>query len=390
MSGTRWPLKRSDELKAVDQALQHYEKTRDDLDAVGNALDDWAQAKGWLANGKIKTERNEQTVSRLINDLMAANEGLFGGWLARDIKLARQLCDPYLKRRVIGQGLVEGDADLEKYKQGSGQSTVALLSEIQKLRKDETSNIKPSAAVKASPFGSQEFWLQKGKAQESAGAGSVSGAMPQPPSSSTRWPAIRTSNPVCPSSARAIPSIMDTGSWWPTVARTICSSSVPISAPPMAPITSPSTSGEPSGGIASPASSILRGRSMIAITARGRPTTTTTSRCIAGFPANAFREFTGQLHTWRERNRRVRGGARPPDAPLMHGQRYRCARRYAPHLSCGTIRLRRGKAAPSFCRAVCRRPAGWRSAAPSLRRRGRRPRWGRSARCGPSTGRSSS
>jgi hypothetical protein len=170
MSGTRWPLKRTAELKALDTALENYGKnpSGQNLGLLGQALSIWAEKKGLRRNGKINTERNEQIVTRLVNDVLQANDGLYGVWLSRDMELARELCDPYLTTRVIGQGLGDSEEDKEKYKKGSGQSAGALFGEIQKLRKDDNANIKPSAAMQVKPYASQDFWLRKGEAESKA------------------------------------------------------------------------------------------------------------------------------------------------------------------------------------------------------------------------------
>jgi hypothetical protein len=170
MSGTRWPLKRTDELKALDSALQNFEKTPsgETFDRLVGTMDKWARKKGLLPNGKIKTERNEATVSRLVNDVFQVNQGLGGIWLKRDIQVARKLCDPFLETRVIGQQLGYSKEDMEKYKKGAGQSASALFGEIQKLRKKDDENIKPSAAMQVKPYGSPGFWLRKGEAESKA------------------------------------------------------------------------------------------------------------------------------------------------------------------------------------------------------------------------------
>lgn len=176
MSGTRWPLKRTDELKALDTALQNYCKNPMDLTPLMHALNNWARKKGLFPNGKIKTERNEQVVTRLVNDVLQANTGTFGIWLRQDRETARKLCDPYLTQRVIGQGLGDSAEDREKYRAGAGASAGALFAELQKLRSgeksgsgiDKASSIKPSAAKQASPYTSQDFWLRKGEAESNA------------------------------------------------------------------------------------------------------------------------------------------------------------------------------------------------------------------------------
>ncbi len=170
MAGTSWPWKRTDELKALDVALEKFEKRRShqNLGHLMGALDRWARFKGLLPDGKIKTNRKPQVVSRLVNDVIDANRGLFGVWFDQDMEIARDLCDPYLDKRVIGQGLGDSEDDKEKYKQGAGQSAGALFDEIKKLRTKENENIVPSKAKQANVFGSADFWLRKGQAQQNA------------------------------------------------------------------------------------------------------------------------------------------------------------------------------------------------------------------------------
>jgi hypothetical protein len=173
MEGTKLPAKRTKELKALDTALQTFWKTRSapEWEAVLRALDGWARKKGLLPNGAIKTQRNEQVVKQFVNEVIQYNEGVYGVWLEHDIKLARTLCDPFIKTRVVGQGLGASESDQEKYKKGSGQSATALFDEIQKLRQGDH-NIKPSAAIAVNPYASQDFWLKKGAPQQHLGTGS--------------------------------------------------------------------------------------------------------------------------------------------------------------------------------------------------------------------------
>lgn len=170
MAGTKAPAKRTAELKAVDAALKDFQENRiePNFTALLNLMAKWTSSKGLTAEGKIKTARNGQVVTRLVNDLLRINCGVFGPWLEQDIQLARKLCDPFITKRVVGQNLGDSEQDKEKYKKGAGQSAGALFGEIQKLRKDDNANIKPSAALKVNPFGSRDFWLRKGQTESNA------------------------------------------------------------------------------------------------------------------------------------------------------------------------------------------------------------------------------
>ena len=167
---------RTPELQAVDRAVQTYERSpsQDELEDLCIALSKWAMLKGLGPDAKIRTNRNQAVVCRLINETTQMYGRTYGPWFAHDLLLARRLCDAFLSKRVIGQDLSGSDADVAKYKAGSGQSHVAVIGELAKARENENANLKPSAlrGGGANTHGSLDFWYKKGEREAAAPDGS--------------------------------------------------------------------------------------------------------------------------------------------------------------------------------------------------------------------------
>lgn len=180
MSYTSQSGRRSPKLKVLDAALQEHETrpTSQNWLDLCTALSEWADFKGLGSDGRIRTNRSVGTVNRLINDVFQEVDRVYGPWLLHDMQIAQQLCDPFLKKRVVGQGLSNSDEDREKYKVGAGQSAVAMIAAIADTPRGGEEgrfglNLKPSEIAKrggaTAMYDNLDFWYRKGE-RESGGA----------------------------------------------------------------------------------------------------------------------------------------------------------------------------------------------------------------------------